>query len=166
MKTYRQLSSIVFCLSLWLSLTLSAIAQTENQQPISYNITPICTVGPNVFQVGKESHTFLTVANGNSNSTAQIQDGDTFTFTLDDTMVTAFMSDFQVLVNSSTLLPGEFRASQGTSNKQIVITYVGLAKAFPPGDSFSLKVTLAVPNAAGILGAYKVNFQGPAATER
>jgi hypothetical protein len=131
-----------------------ALAQSGNQ------ITPVVTVSPPIFPAGQSASIFLSVSNGNPNSNKSIQPGDAFSFTFDAASGSGFSWQGPVLVNSATLSAADFNVTAPAS-AQITITYQGIAKAFPPGDSFTIEVSFQTP---ATVGTGRLTFQAPIGT--
>ena len=146
--------SKLFLPCLWTLLlgTSLALAQSNTQ------ISPVSTISPPIFPINQRSQMFLSVTNGNPNSKQQITPGDVFQFSFDSTAGTELALESGVFVNSSVLTPADFVLGLDATAREIMLTYVGLIKVFPPGDSFGLKVSAHAPNrlTAGI-----VTFEAP-----
>src|SRR6266496_5875714 len=142
MNNFKFALGLCLCLGLPLMPPLSVRAQDSTNT----NITPVVTITPNLFASGTASKAFVSITNGNSNSTKTIRTGDSFTLTFDSSIGTLTSFEPGLMVNSSTLSPADFLAASGSSANQIVITYIGTNKLFAPGDSFSEKVSVAASN--------------------
>src|SRR5438045_3083037 len=128
---------------LFLLLATNIQAQTNNNR-----ITPLLTVAPSIFAAGQTSNALLCISNDNATSAQRIQAKDTFTLTFDNVVGTVTF-DQQIILNSSILTAADFGIQQGTTSNQILITYKGAIKTFPPGDRFCVRATIATPNKLG-----------------
>jgi hypothetical protein len=149
MRTSHAFLRLSLCLTLSLMPIGQALAANGKKE-----IIPIFSVSPNIFPYGKVSDTFFCVTNGNAGSDKEIRSGDAFSFTLDAAAGTLSYPGTPVLVSSATLASLDFSAS--LAGNKLTITYTGAAKAFPPGDSFCVKVSL---TATSVTRAYKVACQ-------
>jgi hypothetical protein len=152
----RRLSAVVA----FLLLAAAAHAQPSllPQTGSSTNITPVVTVSPSSLPANRSVEIYLIVSNGNATSTKQIQSGDAFTITMDGGLSNAYGFPLSPLVNSATLVPGDFSVA-GAHGLQIVITYTNATpKVFAPGDTLSLRVSFTTPAAPGV---FKLGWQGP-----
>lgn len=131
---------------------------TQAQITTNANISPVLTTAPSTFAVGQTAGMLLCVSNGNPLSTQKLNANDAFKLSFDSASGSLASFSTQAVVNSTSLSAGDFRISGGTTN-QIVITYIGAIKPFPPGDSVCVRVML---NTRATVGSGKLTFTGPA----
>ena len=124
-------------------------------------ISPLFSIYPELFPVDETVGASLCVTNDNAGSIANLQSGDKFILTFDPECGVVNGLKSGVLVNSATLLPGDFQAKR-LANK-ITLSYLGTPKAFPPGDSFCVEISLDTPTT---IGSGMVQFKGPSAAAR
>ncbi len=97
MNNFKFALELCLCLGLALMPPLSVRAQDSTNT----NITPVVTITPNLFASGTASKAFVSITNGNSNSTKTIRTGDSFTLTFDSSIGTLTSFEPGLLVNSS-----------------------------------------------------------------
>src|SRR5262245_65671732 len=133
MKLPNVLTIMHFVLASCLFPAIPALADDDEA---NFQITPVVSVAPNLFPVGRLSDTFVCISNGNPSSTTSIQAGDVFKLTFDPSIGVVTTVATAVMVNSSNLQAADFSASLGSEPNQIIISYIEVSKRFVPGDSF------------------------------
>jgi hypothetical protein len=124
---------------------------------ISTAITPVVSLSPKIFPFGQRSSFFITVTNGNPLSTANIINGDRFSFTFGPASGSGITLEGPVMVNSSAFRVADFAVVLSAPN-QVSIIYQGVTRQFRAGESFALKLSLVAPPA---IGSGRVISQGP-----
>jgi hypothetical protein len=120
-------------------------------------ITPVVSISPGVFPFGQRSSFFIIITNGNLLSTANILNGDSFSFTFGPASGSGITLEGPIMVNSSTFRVLDFGVVLSASN-QVTNTYQGVNRQFRAGESFALKLSLVAPSG---IGSGRVIAQGP-----
>jgi len=118
-------------------------ASAQSNASVAFSITP------NLFSAGQQASAFLSISSTGVPLPAALQTGDKFYFGISPSIgtVTSFVTP--VVVNSSTLMPGDFSVAFGSSDNQIVITYNSAGKTFGYGDSICVRVNFTASAQAG-----------------
>ncbi|HQK86877.1 MAG TPA: hypothetical protein PLU25_04535 [Acidobacteriota bacterium] len=103
---------------------------------------PDFSVSPALIPVDSTSDAFLCLSNSYNARYASFQPGDTFTFTFDTGCGQLVHVEPAVYINSATLRSVDFTVQANLSRNQIVMKYRGLIKAYEPGDSVCIRITL------------------------
>src|SRR5258708_2831057 len=132
------ISKLLFALTLTAAAALPAFAQ-------STLIAPSPAALPAVFPIGQPASTLLTITNGDPSASTQILPGDTFTFTFDATLMATVAASGPVIINSSSLVAGDFTYVVNAAARTVVITYGGVQKAFNSAHILAIKLTFTPP---------------------
>lgn len=139
---FRTLASVTVAIL----LVATGLARAEKRRE---RIAPAVAVSPRIFATGQPARAYLTVTNGNPDTTATIETGDAFRFTFDEAAGTGFGVDGAVTVNSASLSEGDFSVESDAASRQVVVRYTGPSRPFLPGDSIGLLVTFQAPGVRG-----------------
>jgi hypothetical protein len=127
-------------------------------------IAPVLSTFPTIFAPNATSATLVCITNVNANSDSQLEPEDRFLATMDDSGVETFsMLSPILLVDSSTLESSDFVALLDSEDRRLVITYVGEAATFQPGDSVCAQVSLLT---ASLIGPRTIRFDFPPSDSR
>ncbi|MGH9315500.1 MAG: hypothetical protein ACRD1P_00085, partial [Thermoanaerobaculia bacterium] len=141
-----------------LGLLLGGMAlgqEASGGPPAPSPMTPVLSISPDIFKDNATTSGLLCITNVNA-ATAQLQPGDAFEANFEQGSDTVSLSSTVLLVNSSTLQASDFTVSLDSGTQQILVTYVGAAQAFPPGDSVCAQISL---NIGSTLGSRTIVFQ-------
>ncbi len=140
----RILMSLLFVLGLCVSVFGQSI---DNRITLTANIAPSTLPTTQMFG---SNYVIVTITNTNQNSKQNIQTGDSFAITYDNTTFFAVELDSANLlsINSKTLSAANFRVSK--TGQQVIVSYAGNTPAlFAPGDSLSFKLKVVTAKVGG-----------------
>lgn len=133
-----------------LSLLLCPLWAINSQAQVN-GIVPEVTVEPGIVQVSQSTSAIVTISNVGPMNT--IRTNTNFDLVFNTAFGSIATVDSAVLVSNppfalSEFVPANFQIS-GVSSGAVTITYVGTAKTFVTGDSFSIKVNFTSPSTPG-----------------
>jgi hypothetical protein len=163
MQTVRRYWAILPGLLLILLFTAPAwVPSAQTQTYTDARITPMFYVAPNLLFAKQEASVYICFWNGNYEATGvldptgnrviretELQAGDTFKWTFDESMIKVFGVEPTPIVFSKTLLPTDFEGFHVEGTNEVSMIYKGENKILPPGDMVFARVYLRADSATG-----------------